>query len=79
MVDDGLGNDQRVGIGKEAINNTLHGHHLGGELRRSFGIPIEPSLNEIKLVAEVEGSRAEGRRVERSLLETNGTSKTGYH
>lgn len=61
VVDDGLGNDQWVGVGEEAINNTLYSHHLGGELRRSFGISIEPSLNEFDLVAEVEGGRAEGR------------------
>lgn len=61
MVDDGLGNDQWVGVGEEAINNTLYSHQLGGELRSSFGIAIEPSLNEFNLVAEVEGGRAEGR------------------
>lgn len=62
MINNGLGDNQGVcRVGQEAVDHTLQSCQLRGELCCSFGVAIEPFLNEFELFAEVVGGSAEGR------------------
>lgn len=74
MIDNSFGHHQWVcGVGEKAANDALQCRQLGTELRRSFGIPVEPFLDELNLVAEVEGGGAEGRGIEGCFFEADRT------
>lgn len=74
MINEGLGDNRGMcRIRQEARHHTLQRTELGGEPRRGFGVAVEPFLDELDLVAVVDGRGAESRRVEGGFFETDGT------
>jgi hypothetical protein len=80
MINNSFGDDQGAGrVGKETADYTFQSSQVGGEFRRSFGIAVEPFLDELNLVTEVVGSGAKGRRVERGFFEADRTAGSEQH
>ena len=55
-----------------AVDEGLEGRHLGGELGDAFYVVVEPAFHEVDLVAEVDGSGAEGWGVEGGFFDDDG-------